>query len=76
MVFYSMATSTAAEAPRGMDFLCSLHRPISRAQGLAILVCSPALLDVKAHTQEQMRLANALCRLIEVAAEQARRDTN
>jgi uncharacterized protein len=70
VVIYSMATSSAAEAPRGIDFLYSLHRlnvAISRAQGLAILVCSPALLDVKAHTPEQMRLANALCRLVELA---------
>jgi superfamily I DNA and/or RNA helicase len=69
-VIYSMATSSAAEAPRGMDFLYSLNRlnvAISRAQGLAILICSPALLDVKAHTPEQMRLANAVCRLVEVA---------
>jgi len=71
VVMYSLATSSAAEAPRGMDFLYSLHRlnvAISRAQGLAILVCSPALLEVKAHTPKQMRLANALCRLVEVAA--------
>ena len=70
VVLYSMATSTAAEAPRGMDFLFSLNRlnvAISRAQGLAVLVCSPALLDVKAHTPEQMRLASALCRLVDVA---------
>jgi uncharacterized protein len=70
VVIYSMATSSAAEAPRGVDFLYSLHRlnvAISRAQGLAILVCSPSLLDVKAHTPEQMRLANALCRLVELA---------
>jgi uncharacterized protein len=70
VVIYSMATSSAAEAPRGIDFLYSLHRlnvAISRAQGIAILVCSPALLDVKAHTPEQMRLANALCRLVEMA---------
>jgi uncharacterized protein len=69
-VIYSMATSSAAEAPRGIDFLYSLHRlnvAISRAQGMAILVCSPALLNVKAHTPEQMRLANALCRLVEFA---------
>jgi uncharacterized protein len=69
-VIYSMATSSAAEAPRGIDFLYSVHRlnvAISRAQGLAILVSSPALLDVKAHTPEQMRLANAFCRLAEVA---------
>src|SRR5205823_3201407 len=69
VVIYSMATSSAAEAPRGIDFLYSLHRlnvAISRAQGMAILVCSPALLDVKAHTPEQMRLANALCRLVAI----------
>lgn len=70
VVIYSMATSSAAEAPRGIEFLYSLHRlnvAISRAQGLAILITSPALLDVKAHTPEQMRLANAFCRLAEVA---------
>ena len=70
VVIYSMATSSPAEAPRGIDFLYSLHRlnvAISRAQGMAILVCSPALLDVKAHTPEQMRLANALCRLVETS---------
>jgi len=71
VVIYSMATSTPAEAPRGIDFLYSLHRlnvAISRAEGLAVFVCSPALLDVKAHTPGQMRLANALCRLVEIAA--------
>ena len=70
VVIYSMATSSAAEAPRGIEFLYSLHRlnvAISRAQGLAILICSPALLDVKVHTHAQMRLANALCRLVELA---------
>src|SRR5213078_4398057 len=69
VVFYSMATSSPAEAPRGVDFLYSLHRlnvAISRAQGMAILICSPALLDVIARTPEQMRLANALCRLVEM----------
>lgn len=70
-VMYSMATSSAAEAPRGMDFLYSLNRlnvAVSHAQRPAILVCSPSLLDVKAHTPEQMRLANALCRLVEIAS--------
>jgi uncharacterized protein len=74
VVIYSMATSSAAEAPRGIDFLYSLHRlnvAVSRAEGLAILVCSPALLDVKAHTPEQMRLANSLCRLVEIAEDQS-----
>src|SRR5262249_46659507 len=70
VVIYSMATSTPAETPRGMEFLYSLNRlnvAISRAQGLAILVCSPALLDVIARSPGQMRLANALCRFVELA---------
>jgi uncharacterized protein len=74
VVIYSMATSSAAEAPRGIDFLYSLHRlnvAMSRAQGMAILVCSPVLLDVKAHTPDQMRLANAFCRAVEFAINQS-----
>ncbi len=74
VVIYSMATSTASDAPRGMDFLYSLNRlnvAISRAQGMAILVCSPALLDVIARTPSQMRLANALCHLVETARRHA-----
>jgi predicted RecB family nuclease len=70
VVIYSMATSSPADAPRGIDFLYSLHRmnvAISRAQGLAILVCCPVLLDVTAHTPDQMRIASALCRLVEMA---------
>jgi uncharacterized protein len=67
---YSMATSSPEDAPRGMDFLYSGNRlnvAISRARGLAILVCSPELLAVSCRTPEQMRLANAFCRLVEVA---------
>ena len=54
-----------------MEFLYSGNRlnvAISRAQGVAILVCSPALLRVRCHTPAQMRLANALCRYVEMAA--------
>ncbi len=70
VAIYSMATSSPDDAPRGMDFLYSGHRlnvAISRARGLAILVCSPDLLRVSCRTPEQMRLANAFCRLVEVA---------
>ena len=69
---YSMATSSGAEAPRGMEFLYSLHRlnvATSRAQCLAVVVASPALVRVRCRTPRQMRLANALARLIEVAGE-------
>jgi predicted RecB family nuclease len=71
VAIYSMATSTPEDAPRQMEFLYSGNRlnvAISRAQGVAILVCSPALLRVRCHTPAQMRLANALCRYVEMAA--------
>ena len=71
---YSMATSSADEAPRGMEFLYSLNRlnvATSRAQCLAVVVASPELIRVRCRTPRQMRLANALARLIEVAGEGA-----
>jgi predicted RecB family nuclease len=71
VVFYAMASSSADDVPRGLDFLFSRNRlnvAISRAKCLAYLVASPRLLDANCRTVEQMRLANALCRLVEVAA--------
>jgi uncharacterized protein len=68
---YSMTTSSAEEAPRGMGFLYSRNRlnvATSRARGVAIVVASPELVRVRAHTVEEMRLANALCRFVEMAA--------
>jgi predicted RecB family nuclease len=70
VVFYSMGSSSSEDVPRGLDFLFSRNRlnvAISRAQCLAYLVCSPRLLDANCKTVEQMRLANALCRLVEQA---------
>jgi uncharacterized protein len=70
VAIYSMATSSPDEAPRGMEFLYSGNRlnvAISRARGLAVLVCSPSLLDVACRTPEQMRLLNAFCRFVEMA---------
>ena len=52
-----------------MEFLYSLNRlnvATSRARCVAIVVASPALVSV-ARTPAQMRLANALCRLVEMA---------
>jgi len=68
---YSMAASSGEEAPRGMDFLYSGNRlnvATSRARCVAIVVASPDLPRVGARTVQQMRLANALCRFVEVAA--------
>jgi uncharacterized protein len=71
VVFYSMASSGGEDVPRGLDFLFSRNRlnvAISRAKCLAYLVASPRLLDASCRTVEQMRLANALCELVEQAA--------
>ena len=70
IVLYSMATSSAADAPRGMEFLYSLHRlnvATSRARCVAAIVASPALLTPDCRTPEQMRLANPFCRFLELA---------
>lgn len=67
---YSMTTSGPEEAPRGMEFLYSLNRlnvATSRARCLAAVVASPALVTVRVRTPRQMRLANALCRFLELA---------
>jgi uncharacterized protein len=53
-----------------MDFLFSRNRlnvAVSRAQCLAVVVCSPELLEARCNSVEQMRLVNALCRFVEVA---------
>jgi predicted RecB family nuclease len=70
IVFYSMATSTPDDAPRGMEFLYSVNRlnvATSRAQCLAVIVASPALFEVQCKTPRQIELANAFCRYLEMA---------
>ncbi len=70
VVIYSMAASTPEDVPRGMEFLYSLNRlnvAISRAQGLAVLVASPALMSAKPKDPDQLRLVNALCAFVERA---------
>jgi len=64
-----MSTSSGAEVPRNVEFLYSRNRlnvAVSRARCLAVLVCNPALLRLEPRTIEQMRLINALCRLVEL----------
>jgi len=73
VVVYSTATSSIEDAPRGMDFLFSRHRlnvATSRARCLTMIVASPELFTARARTAEQMRLANAFCRYLELVQEQ------
>lgn len=70
VVFFSMATSSGEDVPRDIGFLFSRNRlnvAISRAQCVALLVCSPRLLEARCHSIEDMALVNALCRLVEYA---------
>jgi predicted RecB family nuclease len=73
VVFFSMASSSGEDVPRGLEFLFSRNRlnvAVSRAFCLAYVVASPRLLETTCRTVEQMRLVNALCRFVEVAKEQ------
>jgi predicted RecB family nuclease len=68
VVIFSMATSSADEAPRGLEFLYDRHRlnvATSRARAMAIIVASPDLIRVSCRTPHQMTLANALCQVWE-----------
>ena len=70
VVFFSMASSSGEELPRGVEFLFDLNRlnvAVSRAQALAILVCSPALLDTACVKPDQVKMVNMLCRFVEQA---------
>lgn len=70
IAIYSVATSSHADAPRGMEFLYSSNRfnvAISRAQCLAVLVASPRVFEAECKTPRQIQLANAFCRYLERA---------
>lgn len=69
VVIYSMTSSSAADAPRGMGFLYNRNRmnvATSRARCLAIIVCAPGVLSPECASPHQMRLANGLCRFREL----------
>ena len=70
IVIYSLTSSSAEDAPRGLEFLYSLNRlnvATSRAQALVILVGNPELTRVRCQTPRQMQLVNALCAYLERA---------
>jgi len=77
IVFFSMATSSSDEVPRNVEFLYSRNRlnvAVSRARCLAVLVASPKLLRIRCRSVEQLRLANALCLLVEMAEHRGERE--
>jgi superfamily I DNA and/or RNA helicase len=56
---------------RGMNFLYSLNRlnvATSRARALSVLMCSPTLFEPECKMPEQMRMANAFRRYLEMTA--------
>jgi len=70
VVLMSFTSSSADDISHGMAFLYSKNRfnvAVSRARALVVVFASPRLLDVNCKTIEQVRLANMLCRYVEVA---------
>jgi predicted RecB family nuclease len=70
LVIYSVTTSSRADAPRGMEFLYSLNRlnvATSRAKCVCVLVAAPSVFEADCRTPDQMRMANAYCRYLELA---------
>ena len=71
VVIVSLCASSLEEAPRGVEFLLNRNRlnvAVSRAQSLALVVASPALLAGRVTTLAQMERVNFLCRLADYAA--------
>lgn len=67
VVITTMTSSSAVDLPRGLDFLLSRNRlnvALSRAQALAILVCSPRLVEADIRTVDQMRLVAGMIGLM------------
>ena len=70
IAIYTTATSTQADAPRGMEFLYDPNRfnvATSRAKCACVLISSPELMKAICKTPRNMELANAFCRYLELA---------
>jgi uncharacterized protein len=74
VVFFSTAASNPEDASRGARFIFDRQRfnvAISRARALAVMVGSPELLIQRCSSVEDVRVANGVCRFIEVAGLQS-----
>ncbi len=70
VVFYATAASSAEDAPRGVSFVFDRQRfnvAISRARALAVMVGSPDQVVQRCTSVEDVRVANGVCRFIELA---------
>jgi hypothetical protein len=70
LAIYSLASSSAEDAPRGMQFLYALDRmnvATSRARVATLVVASPRIFTTECKRPEQMRLVNAFVRYGEMA---------
>lgn len=68
VVIVTMTSSSAVDLPRGLDFLLSRNRlnvALSRAQAVAVVVCSPRLVEADLRTVEQLRLVSGMIGLLE-----------
>jgi len=71
VVIATMTSSAAVDLPRGLDFLLSRNRlnvALSRAQAVAVLVCSPRLVEADIRGVDQMRLVSGMIGLMAGAA--------
>jgi predicted RecB family nuclease len=71
VVIATMTSSSAVDLPRGLDFLLSRNRlnvALSRAQAVAVLVCSPRLVEADIRTVDQMRLVSGMIGLMNAAS--------
>ncbi|MFB9909426.1 TM0106 family RecB-like putative nuclease [Allokutzneria oryzae] len=67
VVIATMTSSSAVDLPRGLEFLLSRNRlnvALSRAQAVAVVVCSPRLVDADIRTVDQMRLVSGMLGLL------------
>ncbi|ASJ70916.1 TM0106 family RecB-like putative nuclease [Granulosicoccus antarcticus] len=73
VVFLSLCSSDAAEAPRGIDFLFDPNRlnvAISRAQTLVVVVGNPGLATTRVSTVAQLRKVNLVAGLLYHSADE------
>jgi uncharacterized protein len=71
VVFFATAASTPDEASRGLSFVFDRQRfnvAISRARAVAVMVGSPELRPRRCTSIDDVRVANGVCRFLELAS--------